>query len=94
MFGVILLTQPQMIFPSLASDIPASPDQTSGIILDRTSIDYYIGIFFALFGSISGSFVFVVCRKLGTQIHVSIHPFFMATISGLGGVLLLAFSRY
>ncbi len=48
----------------------------------------------ALWGSISGSFVFVVCRKLGTQVHVSLHPFYMAVICGFGGVWLLIFSRY
>ena len=60
----------------------------------RSEGDYKIGILYALFGAVSGSFVFVVCRKLGTSVHVSVHPFFMALISGLGGVWLLTFSRY
>ena len=60
----------------------------------RSGFDYYLGLFFAFFGSVTGSFVYVVCRKLGTQIHVSVHPFYMALISGFGAVWLLAFSRY
>lgn len=62
--------------------------------VSRTGYDYYFGVFLALFGSVSGSGVYVVCRKLGTQLHVSVHPFYMAVISGFCGVWLLSFSRY
>ncbi len=95
MFGVILLTNPQLIFPSLA--LEASKNEThdgTQQSLVRSGFNYYFGIVMALWGSVSGSFVFVVCRKLGTQVHVSLHPFYMALICGFGGVWLLAFTRY
>ena len=88
MFGVILLTQPQLIVPSLWTE------ELSTLHQERSGYDYYFGVFLSLFGSLAGSGVYVCCRKLGTQIHVSVHPFFMALISGFGGVWILGFSRY
>ena len=94
MFGVILLTNPQLIFPSLvpeASNKETNKETQQSLV--RSGFNYYFGIVMALWGSVSGSFVFVVCRKLGTQVHVSLHPFYMALICGFGGVWVLAFSR-
>ena len=53
-----------------------------------------MGIAYALIGSVTGSCVFVVCRMLGTQLHVSIHPFFMAMVSAIGCVWLLALTDF
>ena len=99
MFGVILLTRPELIIPSMTTNKLAESelelmDDAAGLKspLVRGGYNYYFGIIMALWGSISGSFVFVVCRKLGTQVHVSLHPFFMALICGFGGVWLLVFS--
>lgn len=91
MFGLILMTNPQVIFPSMESHLKGGGG-ADGIY--RTESDYKMGIFCALLGAVSGSFVYVVCRKLGNQVHVSIHPMFMALTSGLGAVLFLACSNY
>ena len=36
----------------------------------------------------------MVCRKLGSQVHISVHPFFFSLVSALGCGWLLALSHY
>ena len=56
-------------------------------------LDYSWGIAFALFGSLNNAFVFVTCRKLGKDIHQSIHPFFYALTTIIGGFIALSFKN-
>ena len=61
MFGVVLLTQPSLFFPT-----PGEPRMIHHHLGDKT---HMVGVGFALFGSLNNALVFVCCRKLGTQVH-------------------------
>ncbi len=48
----------------------------------------------AILGAVTGGSVYVVCRLIGKDLHVSVHSFFFALTTGFGGFLALAFSKY
>ncbi|CDW82510.1 duf6 domain protein [Stylonychia lemnae] len=89
MFGVVLLTQPQLIFPSLVQE-----NQTSEEFGPKDMTQYFVGIFLSLFGAISGTMVYIVCRKIGKELHVSVHSFFFAVVTAFGGFIALSFTSY
>ena len=42
----------------------------------------------------TGACVYIVCRLIGKDLHVSVHSFFFALTTGIGGFIALAFSKY
>eukprot|EP00347_Sterkiella_histriomuscorum_P011188 403373411 len=85
MFGVILLTQPEAIFPTNGFK--------SKMVHQPIDHKFYLGVFFAIFGSLNNAFVFLVCRKIGKDLHQSIHPFYFALMTSIGATLALSFSN-
>ncbi|CDW91868.1 drug metabolite transporter permease [Stylonychia lemnae] len=87
MFGVLLLTQPYLIF--------TNPDTSPHMTRVKQPIDnkFLTGVFFAIFGSFNNALVFLVCRKIGKDIHQSIHPFYFAMMSAVGATLALFLSN-
>ena len=70
LFGVILLTKPDWIFPSI--QVQNEPHK------NLTDFEYKFGISISLCGAISGAFAYMFCRKLGSALHPSIHPFYLS----------------
>ncbi|CDW78554.1 ymr253c-like protein [Stylonychia lemnae] len=73
MFGVVLLIQPQLIVPSLVQERQTLED--SG---PNNLNHYFIGTFLSLSGALAVTVVFIVCRKIGKDLHVSVHSFYFA----------------
>lgn len=74
-----MLTQPSLFVPNLGE--PRMIHHHLG------DYNHTIGVGFALFGSLNNALVFVCCRKIGTQVHSAIHPFYFAMMSIVGGLL-------
>jgi len=55
--------------------------------------DYSLGFTYALIGSLFNALVFLVCRKIGKDVHQSLHPFYFGLMSMFGGMLLLIYNR-
>eukprot|EP00347_Sterkiella_histriomuscorum_P011479 403372297 len=97
MFGVILLTQPQLIFPFLVEDTQTNNSTVDDSLEEgvaKNLSDYFFGVSLALFGAMSGACVYVVCRVIGKDLHVSVHSFYFAMMTGIGGFILHYFSKY
>ena len=56
--------------------------------------EYLIGALLSLNGAVTGSMVFLICRKIGKDLHVSVHSFFFAIVTGFSGFITLAFTTY
>jgi drug/metabolite transporter (DMT)-like permease len=71
MIGVILLTEPSIIFSCLAPDYAITnprmiaPLGTVGSDPDN----YFNGVTLALFGSLTTALAFLCCRKIGEELH-------------------------
>jgi drug/metabolite transporter (DMT)-like permease len=90
MFGVILLTQPSLIFPSLLQSEDEAVSESSEAYYSAS--DYLNGITLSLVSSFLGSFAVVTCRQIGTSVHESVHPFYFGIVTGIGGGLVVALS--
>ena len=56
--------------------------------------EYLIGVILSIIGAATGSMVYLICRKIGKELHVSVHSFFFATVTGFGGFIALGFTTY
>ncbi len=67
LFGVILLFQPSLIFPSLKDE-----NQIEDEIKKESSARFYFGMMLSFTGALANSGVYVICRKIGKDIHISV----------------------
>lgn len=65
MLGVILMTSPELFFQPEVKTFPRLKHYEE----NTDNYDYEAGFFFALVGSITNAFVFLVCRMIGSEVH-------------------------
>ena len=82
LFGVILLTKPELIFSQMKNDVPLQDDY-----------NYTTGIFLSFVGAISGALAYLYCRMIGKTLHPSVHPFYFAITTAIVGTLLMIFTN-
>lgn len=90
MFGVVMLTCPEIFFTPQIKTAPRLMH-----FEEEVEYPYYsLGVLFALFGSLTNAFVFLVCRKLGKEVHQALHPFYFAVVTIIGGLIAIFMSNY
>jgi drug/metabolite transporter (DMT)-like permease len=87
MFGVILMTSPEFLYEPEIKTYPRLKHYDE----NTEKYDYTFGFMWAMIGSLTNAFVFLVCRKIGKEVHQSIHPFYFALASIMGGLMCIAF---
>jgi drug/metabolite transporter (DMT)-like permease len=74
MLGVVILTNPTMVFPFLSES-----DAHSYQLEDYEHFN--LGVFVALFGSVCSGFAYLTMRKTGNSVHPLISPMYFGAFS-------------
>jgi drug/metabolite transporter (DMT)-like permease len=72
MLGVVMLTNPSLLFPSLGDKFSYDSEKYP---------HFYLGVLVGLFGSLSSGFAYLMMRRMGTNIHSLHGPLYFGTFN-------------